>query len=547
MTGDLVERLTNCPRPRAVLRAWDGSGWQQASWDEVVREAHEMAGGLRALGVERDVPVAAVLTNTPAAVRGILAVWLAGGTLASLPIRARGMSADAYAKQVRAIQTRLQSPLLLTSEALLGALQASVSESIVLQAWERLERRAGLDASPPTDDDIAFVQYSSGSTNTPKGCSLSARAIGRQLDIIHDLLGAGPGEQGTFCSWLPLSHDMGMFGSLLAPWAAGLDVWLSSPERFLMNQASWFADLAESGARFSVSPNMGLDIAVRAARGAAGLPGDLSALRAVVVGGERVEWRTLTATAETFAPCGFRSTMLQPAYGLAEATLAVTSVGVGEEPSMVTLDSVALAHGHLEYVAPEDPRATAVVCCGRPQSGCNVEIAGEGLAPIHVSSQSLADGYYRDPEQTADRFNAGVLDTRDVGFLRDGQLYVVGRSDDVLTVAGRKVYATEIESSIAALADVRTGCCTIVELRDLGPARLVMLLELNEDADPDGVAREAARIATAKAGVTISECVCLERGALPKTPSGKVQRFRVRHLLASGELEGARIVGLRAA
>jgi fatty-acyl-CoA synthase len=544
----LVESLTSCPNPAGRLRTWDAGSPVDSTWDAVVRDAHGMAADLREIGVERGRPVAAVITNSAAAVRGILAIWLAGGSVASLPIRARGMSAGDYSDELVAIQARLEAPVFLAAQSVLDGLPADFIPGTAVRAWESLKHAGHLEGDPPSDGEVAFIQYSSGSTSAPKGCMLTAGAITAQVEIIYGLLDTAPGDRATMCSWLPLSHDMGIFGGLLMPWSAGIDVWLSSPERFIMGPATWFADLADAPASLSLSPNMGLDVAVRAAARASRLPGDVAGLRSIVIGGERVEWRTLRAAEATFGPCGLRSRMLQPAYGLAENTLAVTAVAIGEDPSYVSLDGRALADGLVEEIPDEHPGATRVVSCGWPQAGCEVDAQEDALSPIRISSPSLADGYHRDDKQTAERFRDGWLDTRDLGFMRDGQLYVVGRSDDVLTIAGRNVYATEIETAVGALEGIRTGCCTIVDVRDEDSSRLVMVLELNGKAtEPAALAREAARISMRKAGITLSECVVVARGAIPKTPSGKVQRFRTRQLLSSASLEPLSRVVLRAA
>ncbi len=547
MTPGLFESLLSPPDLAGRLRTWEDGGWVDSPWVEIVRDAHAMATGLRELGVERGRPVAAVITNSAASVRGVLAVWLAGGTVASLPSQARGMSSSDYGEQLLAIQERLEAPALLTAESLVDSLPANLSRDTPVHAWESLAHAGRIQADPPGDDEIAFIQYSSGSTSTPKGCMITSGAIMRQLEVLYEVYDSCPGDRATMCSWLPLSHDMGMFGCLLMSWSAGFDLWLSSPERFVMQPRSWFGDLADSRAQITVSPNMGLDVAVRAASKAGRLPGDLSGLRALAIGGERVEWRTLRSAAATFEPCGLRTDMLGPGYGLAEATLGVASVAVGVEPSMVSLDGAALGDGRVEEVPAEHPHATQVVSCGPPRTGCAVQAPEEGLSPIRVSSVSLAEGYHRDPDETARRFRDGWLDTNDLGFVREGELYVVGRSDDVLTIGARKVYATEIESAVGALDAVRTGCCTVVDLRDSGRARLAMLIELNgAGAEATAVAREASRISMRRAGVTVHECLIVERGALPKTPSGKVQRFRTRQLIETGSLQPVTRVELRA-
>jgi acyl-CoA synthetase (AMP-forming)/AMP-acid ligase II len=168
------------------------------------------------------------------------------------------------------------------------------------------------------------------------------------------------------------------------------------------------------------------------------------------------------------------------------------------------------------------------------------------LTEIEVASPSLASGYFADPARTAERFQDGFFRTGDLGFLRDGRLYVVGRHDDMISVAGRNVYAREIETAVDRLPSVRTGCTTIVDVPDGPGTRLVMLTELRDGAgDYAQLTASAARIATATAGVSLSECVFLPKGMLPKTPSGKIQRFRCRQLVSAQTLEPLARVSVR--
>jgi fatty-acyl-CoA synthase len=159
------------------------------------------------------------------------------------------------------------------------------------------------------------------------------------------------------------------------------------------------------------------------------------------------------------------------------------------------------------------------------------------LTEITVRSPSLAEGYFRDSERTSARFAEGALRTGDLGFVRDGHLYPVGRMDDVISIGGRKVYAREVEAAIDGLTGVRQGCSTLVERPGEDRGRLAILLELrDEEADLADIAERAAEVAMRKAAVALDECILLPRGALPKTPSGKIQRYRCRMLLAAGRL-----------
>lgn len=267
------------------------------------------------------------------------------------------------------------------------------------------------------------------------------------------------------------------------------------------------------------------------------LPKELK-LRAAVIGAERVDWDTLVAATEKFRPFGLSDTAFQPAYGMAEATLAVAGKPWAQAPKALAFDGPALVEGSVIEVAPDHPKAARLVSNGLTLPGVSVRAgSGGGIAEILVSSPSLADGYYADPERTAARFEDGWLRTGDLGFVRDDELYVLGRADDMLSVGGRKVYASEIESAVDSLKNVRKGCAVIVDAGGSGMSRLVLMVESQGNPrDFQPIAEEAASLALEKAGVALAECLFLARGVLPKTPSGKIQRFRCRALLDEGRL-----------
>jgi acyl-CoA synthetase (AMP-forming)/AMP-acid ligase II len=428
--------------------------------------------------------------------------------------------------------------VLLVQEAMLDLLPPDLATRWRARSWESVADSGRIDATPPGDDEVAFIQYSSGSTSTPKGCALTTRAIETQLDMLMETAVA-PSEIDLV--WLPLSHDMGMFGHLVMCWANPHTLYLSTPERFAMSPRSWFRDLAEFGVTFTCATNTALAVAARAHSGrrAGRLNGELK-LDVLLLGAERVEWGTLQAALDTFGPYGLRPETIMPAYGLAEATLAVTHTPRGEGPSSVCVDGIGLADGLVREIAEDEPSATRIVSAGAPLNG--VELRGlqeHELSEIRIVSPSLAEGYYADPLQTAERFVDGELCTRDLGFVRDGLLYPVGRVDDVISIGGRKVYAREIEAAVDALEGVRRGCSTVVDTYDGGGQCLTLLVEVR-DGDGNGDARRlaeaAAEIAMAKAAVVLDRCVFVEGGTLPKTPSGKIQRYRCRQLLEGDRL-----------
>jgi acyl-CoA synthetase (AMP-forming)/AMP-acid ligase II len=516
------------------LSVWSSGGFRDLSWEDWRRGAWMACAAAQAAGAGPGTPVACILTNTVEACLALPGIWLAGSHVLSLPLLARGMSLDAYAVQLRRILADSGAELVF-AEARFGAALADRlpvpvgSFESLAGDWDSPAHRPPLsDPAPPGADDACYVQYSSGSTSDPRGCVLTTRAISAQLDMLAEALELDPAvEEGV--SWLPLSHDMGLFGCLMLSFAKGMRLRLSSPERFLRSPRTWFDDCAAVGATITAGPNVGLELAARAAKAAPPAP---FPMRKCVLGGERVEPGTLSRALAVLEPSGLTPSSLVPAYGLAEAVLAVTMTPVAAPPRTIAVDGEALAAGLLTAADEDDPSAVRLVSAGRPLAGVEVSIADhEPVGEICVSTPSLASGYLNDRDATAERFTADAVRTRDLGFLHDGELYVHGRIDDMLCLHGRNVWARDVETAVGAQTAIRPGSCVLVDVVEAGETCLVALAEPATDA-PDGaaLAREIRDVARTRCGVVIDSCLILPPGALPKTPSGKIQRYRAREL-----------------
>jgi fatty-acyl-CoA synthase len=448
-----------------------------------------------------------------------------------------------YLAQLTAICEQTQPRLLVVDASWSDALAPHLAHLCPTCSWQDLTDSGAVDECPPGDDDPAYIQYSSGTTGVPKGCVLTAGAIARQISMLLEFIGVRCGGGEVVNSWLPLSHDMGMFGTLLSSWYSDNDLYMSRPERFIAAPRTWFGDIASHGVTITAGTNTGVYLSARGFRATRGPEGRID-LRACIVGAERVDWNTLDYAVDVLGEYGLTAGQFMPAYGLAEATLAVTAVPCAERPRRLCLDAIALADGDVVEVEPDAESATSIVTAGRPLPGVVLaEHAGSAVDRIRFRSPSAAAGYWGAPELTADCFRDGEVHTNDLGFVADGLLYLVGRCDDMINVAGRNVYARAVEEAIDSIAGVRRGCCALLERSGEGGA-LTLLLELDSAADHHDIARAAADAAMAKAAVALDECLVLDRGSLPKTPSGKVQRYRCRQLLARGELTPRAVVDL---
>jgi fatty-acyl-CoA synthase len=515
---------------RQALHVWTPDGirsFSRPAWHELARR---IAVGIRARGLQAGAPVAAVLTNTPEACALVPACWMAGHPVHSLPSIGRGQPLGDYGALLGRIVADGGARLLLAdgrtahrlADAPLGCPVASI---------DGLAAEGNIDVTPPARDDIAFVQYSSGSTSAPKGCALALRAIDAHLEHVIEAFAVGPAT--TLVSWLPLSHDMGFFGGLLPAFTHDFSTVVTRPERFVRAPQSWLQDMIAFGATVTLTPNFGLALLARAG-GAPAASGALARTR-IICGGERISWATVLGMEEALRPAGLTRASIAPAYGMAEVTLCATHTPGTRGAHALWVDRDALNAGEVRRLAPGDDRALALVSCGVPIGDTEIAIEGpDEVGTITVRSASRAEGYLGRPDDTARAFVAdGRLHTSDRGFIHDGELYVVGRTDDVIVHGGRNLHARDAEELLGSVAGVRPQSAVLLDEPAQDTARLVVVAE--PTVAPDELSTLARTIAAAThraTGARLDRCVFVKRGAVPRTPSGKIQRFRARALLA---------------
>jgi acyl-CoA synthetase (AMP-forming)/AMP-acid ligase II len=540
---NLWDKLLHPDTLSCKMWQWEDTSFSQRCYGDIVNDARHVAAGLRRRGVGPGSVVPAVITNGPDAIAGFMGIWFTGASIASLPIIARGTTIANYARQLSQLCDLLGADFLLAEERFLAFMDSDTELSVEVVGYRSLvETSAVGDIAPSSADSTIFIQFSSGTTGDPRGVELTEQAIDAHLTILSESIGIDP-ERDIGYTWLPLSHDMGFFGCAILAWYNGIAGAIATPERFLGSPRSWFDDCAEFDATVTAGPPFALDVAARAE--SVHTSGTPLSLRLCLVGAEQIRWETLVRASDTFAPRGLELATLTPAYGLAEATLAVTVDDLASEPSFIDVAGDELASGTIRVVDASDPEARRLVCAGTPLRTVNVEIDPISQE-IAVASSSLASGYYANGTLTAERFRDGMLHTGDHGFLMADRLFITGRSDDLLVIAGRNVYVQELEQHLGTDSDVRTGNCAVITPNE-GGSRAIIVAETDpEKVDIPALATRLHRAAAEHAGLSIHQFVFLPRGAFPKTPSGKVQRHRCRALVADPAV-GVRLnIGSRA-
>jgi acyl-CoA synthetase (AMP-forming)/AMP-acid ligase II len=520
------------------LWQWDGSAFRRRTWGEGIAETRHAAAGLYKRGVRQGDVVAAVLTNGPDALPAAGGAWMLGAKVASLPIIARGMNVARYAAQLRRLCALLDAKCLVAEDRFLAFMPPDLDIGVqVVGCRSLLDTLGTRDVSPPPEDETLFIQFSSGTTSEPRGVELTGRAIDAHLSALAEKMGIDP-ERDSGCSWLPMSHDMGFFGCLMMGWYTGIRGVVGSPERFLGAPRTWFDDCADFGATITAAPPFALDAAARVERvRSSGKP---LKLRLCLVGAEEILWTTLAEAARTFAPRGLPMEALTPAYGLAEATLGVTVDRLGVAPEFLDVDAAGLGAGRVEPVEPDHPNARRLVSTGDALRGVTVRVE-PGSGEIVVRSTALGKRYFANPELTAARFRNGELQTGDTGFIHEGKLFVSGRNDDLLVANGRNVYVQDVERRLAEKIEIREGNCAIVDTHVEGLRRVTLVAEVvKSQFDPEELARHLYQRTVEACGLSIRDFVFLSRGLFPKTPSGKVQRYRCREIAANLEI-GVRV------
>ncbi|GAA4540820.1 fatty-acid--AMP ligase FAAL21/FadD21 [Mycobacterium paraffinicum] len=465
-------------------------------------------------------------------------------------------AAGSHDERVSAVLADTAPTVVLTTSAAAEAVTGYLHQPGSVPAVVEVDALDLDDASAPSvrisgAPETAYLQYTSGSTRLPAGVMISHRNLQvnfRQLmlDLFPDSNGMAPPET-TIVSWLPFYHDMGLMQGVVIPILSGYPCEFTSPIAFLQRPARWIQALAKPSPRFSAGPNFALELALRKTTDAdmAGL--DLGNVLGIVSGAERIHPATLDRFCNRFAPYNFRDHMMRPSYGLAEATVYVATRSARGAPAVVHFEPEKLSEGTAErcpagtgapllsYGMPKSPTVRIV------DPDTSIECPAGTVGEIWVHGDNVAEGYWRKPDETQDTFAGKLADpspgtpegpwlrTGDLGFVSEGEMFIVGRIKDLLIVYGRNHYPEDIESTVQGITGGRVAAISVpVDETE----KLVTIIELKQrdDSDEEALHRLAvvkndvtAAISSAH-GLNVADLVLVSPGSIPTTTSGKIRR-----------------------
>jgi 1-acyl-sn-glycerol-3-phosphate acyltransferase len=480
-------------------------------------------------------------------------VVLAGAVPVPVYPPARPSQLADHLRRTAGILANARAALLVTvPEAVtLGHLLRSNVESLRHVVVPESLTGAGEDALPrPRADDLALVQYTSGSTGQPKGVALTHRNLLANIRAMGQASAASGAD--TFVSWLPLYHDMGLIGAWLGCMYFGVPLVVMSPQSFLIRPSRWLWAIHANRATMSAGPNFAYELCLAKVRDAEIEGLDLSSWRLAYNGAEPVSPATVQRFADRFAPYGFRRDAMTPVYGLAESSVGLAFPPLRRGPRIDRIGRDAFVRfGRAEPAQPGEPDDLRLVACGQPLPGHEIRIvdaAGNELGDrregrIEFRGPSATAGYFNNAPATRALFHDGWLDTGDLGYMADADIYVTGRVKDVIIRAGRNLHPAELEEAVGNLEGVRKGCVAVFASPDpLGGAeRLIVMAETRATGDDARAAlcTEISSTTVDLLGVPPDDVVLAPPRTVLKTSSGKIRRAASQKLYETGKI-GAR-------
>jgi len=550
----LIEALARLPEDpdRGFRFVGFGPAERHISWGELRLETGRRAACLAALGFAPGDRLAIALSDGAEFVSSFLGAVRAGVVPAPLPPPPLlNRSFGSYRESVSRVLASARARALLTSEDARAAFQPLSSEEAaggtppVLSVETAFRGPASVFEAPPIGPGaLCFLQFTSGSTATPRGVMVTHGNLAANLEAFGGPAGFGPKRpEDVIVSWLPLYHDMGLIGIVLGALYHDVPTVILSTSSFGRDPRIWLKTIHRHRGTITYAPNFAYALVTRRLRDAdlSGL--DLSCLRVAGCGAEPIQAATLRDFAARLEPAGFRSEAFLPSYGMAEATLAVTLHPRGTPPVTDRVDAEALGRGDARPAEEASGRVAEVVSCGPVLPGHELAIRGVSgeilpdrrVGEITVRGPSIASGYWDAEAANAQTWRGGWLHTGDLGYTAAGNLFVCGRVKEVIVVRGANFYPQDIEWALRDLPGVRRGNVAAFGVDGPQGEELALAVEVEGRANGDLRQRIASRVLEA-AGLETARIALVPPGTLPRTSSGKMRRSKVKRLFETGDL-----------
>jgi len=521
-------------------------GERRRSYADLQQAARRTAGSFQAAGLRRGDLVGLVLPDPEQFLTTLFGASIAGLIPASIYPPSMTSDLPRYFELTAAILRASGARAVVTSRALAASFEDARPQcpalSMILCADDLDGPDTELDRRP-SSSDIAFVQFTSGSTSSPKGVALTHANVSANIDAFLGPSAVAASSADTGVSWLPLNHDMGLVGMALGALYTGRTCVLLPPETFVRRPVEWLRAITRHRATVSFAPNFAYDLCVRRVKDLDGL--DLSSWRIAGCGAEPIHPPTLAAFAEKFGPVGFRDTSFLPCYGLAEHVLAATFPPRGRRPRTERVSAEALTGQRVAVPHDGKGASVALVSCGSALPGHRLKIVGEDgrsvgerhVGEILLAGPSVMLGYYQQDALTAQTIRDGWLHTGDLGYLSGGELFVCGRAKDLIIVNGRKYHPQDLEWAVDALGGVRRGRVVAFGATERGQAdRVVIVVEPSGTVSSDLLVDTIRREIRDLFGLYVDEIAIVRSGTVGRTTSGKVQRAATKARYESGDL-----------